>query len=202
LRLAGDGSPYLIEGKVGRAVPGEPESCRSNARKKPYPWELTSWSGFLYVCRSFVGKDLDMKSFVAKDPGPNRTWLLVDVADLPLGRVAVKIADALRGKDKPTYTPHVDTGDFVVVINAEKVKLTGNKDDQKIYKRFSGWRGGLKETKASVVRERHPDRMIRQAVRGMMPKNTLNRKAISRLKVYAGAEHPHEAQNPQMVEWF
>jgi large subunit ribosomal protein L13 len=149
-----------------------------------------------------LGRTVDMKSFVAKDPGPNRAWLLVDAADLPLGRVAVKIADALRGKDKPTYTPHVDTGDFVVVINAEKVKLTGNKDDQKIYKRFSGWRGGLKETKASVVRERHPDRMIRQAVRGMMPKNTLNRKAISRLKVYAGAEHPHEAQNPQMVAWF
>ena len=143
-----------------------------------------------------------MKSFVAKDPGPDRAWLLVDAADLPLGRVAVKIADALRGKNKPTFTPHVDTGDFVVVINAEKVKLTGNKEDQKIYHRYSGWRSGLKETKASVMRERHPDRMIRLAVNGMMPTNTLNRHAIRRLKIYAGAEHPHEAQNPKKVDWF
>ncbi|MBT3294798.1 MAG: 50S ribosomal protein L13 [Verrucomicrobia bacterium] len=142
-----------------------------------------------------------MKSFVAKDPGADRAWLLVDVADKPLGRVAVKIADALRGKNKPTYTPHVDTGDFVVVINAEKVKLTGNKDEKKIYHRYSGWRSGLKETKASVMRERHPDRMIRLAVRGMLPRNTLSRNTARRLKVYAGAEHPHEAQNPQLVEW-
>lgn len=143
-----------------------------------------------------------MKSFVAKNPGADREWLLVDAADLPLGRVAVKIADALRGKDKPTFTPHVDTGDFVVVINAEKIKLTGKKDEQKVYHRFSGWRGGLKETKASVMRARHPDRMIRLAVNGMMPTNTLNRRAIRRLKIYAGAEHPHEAQNPKQVDWF
>jgi large subunit ribosomal protein L13 len=149
-----------------------------------------------------LGRIVDMKSFVAKDPGPNRDWLLVDAADQPLGRVAVKIADALRGKDKPTFTPHVDTGDFVVVINAEKVKLTGNKEENKVYRRYSGWRSGLKETKASVMRERHPDRMIRQAVRGMMPKNTLSRHAARRLKVYAGPEHPHEAQNPQKVDWF
>lgn len=143
-----------------------------------------------------------MKSYVAKDPGADRAWLLVDAADKPLGRVAVKIADALRGKDKPTYTPHVDTGDFVVVINADKVKLTGNKDEKKMYRRYTGWRGGLRETKAATVRERHPDRMIRLAVRGMLPKNTLSRSAARRLKVYAGAEHPHEAQNPQQVDWF
>ena len=163
---------------------------------------LTPRSGFLYVSRSFVGKGVDMKSFVAKDPGTDRAWLLVDVADVPLGRVAVKIADALRGKDKPTYTPHVDTGDFVVVVNADKVKLTGNKDDKKIYHRYSGWRSGLKEIKASAMRERHPDRMIRLAVRGMLPKNTLSRHTARRLKVYAGPEHPHEAQNPQKVDWF
>lgn len=143
-----------------------------------------------------------MKSYVPKDPGPDRAWLLVDAADQPLGRVAVKIADALRGKDKPTFTPHVDTGDFVVVINAEKVKLTGNKEENKIYKNYSGWRGGLKEVKASVVRQRHPDRMIRQAVHGMLPHNALCRRAERRLKIYAGSEHPHEAQQPRQVNWF
>jgi large subunit ribosomal protein L13 len=139
---------------------------------------------------------------VAKDPGQDRAWLLVDAADKPLGRVAVKIADALRGKDKPTFTPHVDTGDFVVVVNAEKVKLSGNKDENKIYHRYSGWRSGLKEIKASVMRERHPDRMVRLAVRGMLPKNRLSRRVFRRLKVYAGTEHPHEAQNPKQVDWF
>lgn len=143
-----------------------------------------------------------MKSFVARDPGEARDWLLVDVAGKPLGRVAVKIADALRGKDQPTFTPHVDTGAFVVVINAEKVKLTGRKEEQKLYQRYSGWRGGLKEQKASVVRERHPDRLIKLAVRGMLPKNNLSRGMARRLKVYAGEAHPHEAQQPQAVKWF
>ena len=142
-----------------------------------------------------------MKSFQAKDPGEARDWLLVDAAERPLGRVAVKIADALRGKDRPTYTPHVDTGVFVVVVNADKVKLTGRKEDQKLYQRYSGWRGGLKKVPASAVRERHPDRMIKQAVKGMLPGNTLSRGMLSRLKVYAGATHPHEAQQPRAVEW-
>ena len=141
-----------------------------------------------------------MKTFVAKDPGADRAWFLVDAEDKPLGRVAVKVANALRGRNKPTFTPHVDTGDFVVVINAEKVKLTGRKEEQKVYQRYSGYRGGLKETKASVVRERHPDRLIKLAVKGMLPKNNLSRKIFRRLKVYAGAQHPHEAQNPQAMQ--
>lgn len=134
---------------------------------------------------------------MAKDPGTDRLWFVVDAAEQPLGRLAVKIADVLRGKNKPTYTPNVDTGDFVVVVNAEKVKLTGRKEEQKTYQRYSGYRGGLKEFKASVMRERHPDRMIKLAVRGMMPRNNLSRKMFRRLKVYAGDEHPHAAQQPK-----
>ena len=141
-----------------------------------------------------------MKTFLPKDPGSNRNWFVVDATDKPLGRLAVAISDILRGKNKPTFSPQVDTGDFVVVVNAEQVKLTGRKNDQKIYQRYSGHRGGLKEIKASVMRERHPDRMIHLAVRGMMPKNTLARGMIKRLKVYAGTEHPHEAQNPQALD--
>jgi large subunit ribosomal protein L13 len=141
-----------------------------------------------------------MKTFVAKDPGDNRDWLLVDAQDKPLGRLAVQIANTLRGKNKPTYTPHVDTGDFVVVINAEKVKLTGRKDEQKVYQRYSGYRSGLKEIPVAVMRERHPDRIIKLAVRGMLPKNNLSRRMFRRLKVYAGVEHPHAAQNPRKVD--
>lgn len=141
-----------------------------------------------------------MKTFLPKDPGDDRAWLLVDAQDKPLGRLAVKIADILRGKNKATFTPHVDTGDFVVVVNAEKVKLTGRKNEQKIYQRYSGYRDGLREIKASVVRERHPDRLIKSAVKGMLPKNNLSRKMFTRLKVYAGNQHPHAAQNLRKVE--
>ncbi|OVE76182.1 50S ribosomal protein L13 [bacterium E08(2017)] len=142
-----------------------------------------------------------MKSYVAKDPATDRAWLLVDAKDQTLGRLAVKIANALRGKDKPTFTPHVDTGAFVVVVNADKVKLTGNKEEEKVYQRYTGYRSGLKETTAAMMRERHPDRMITLAVKGMLPKNTLAKKMMTRLKVYAGEDHPHEAQNPQSVDW-
>ena len=138
-----------------------------------------------------------MKSFVAKNPGTDRAWWIVDASDQPLGRLAVRIADVLRGKDRPTYTPHVDTGSFVVVVNAEKVKLSGSKDDQKVYHRFSGYRGGLKEITAAELRSKHPDRLIKNAVKGMLPKNNLSRTLFTRLKVYAGQEHPHEAQDPQ-----
>ena len=141
-----------------------------------------------------------MKKSLPKDPGNNRAWFLVDAKDKPLGRLAVKTANILRGKNKATFTPHMDTGDFVVVINADKVKLTGRKEQQKTYKRYSGFRGGLKETKASVVRERHPERLIELAVKGMLPKNNLSRKLFTRLKVYAGEQHPHTAQNPRKVE--
>lgn len=141
-----------------------------------------------------------MKTSLPKDPGDNRAWFLVDAKDKPLGRLAVKIANILRGKNKAIFAPHVDIGDFVVVTNADKVKLTGRKEHQKTYKRYSGFRGGLKEIKASVVRERHPERLIELAVRGMLPKNNLSRKLFTRLKVYAGEQHPHAAQNPRKVE--
>ena len=108
----------------------------------------------------------------------------------------------MRGRDKPIFTPHIDTGDFVIVLNAEKVRLSGRKEEQKVYQRYSGWRSGRKETPASVVRERHPERLIESAVRGMLPKNNLNRRIMRRLKVYAGDEHPHAAQSPRRVDWL
>ncbi len=141
-----------------------------------------------------------MKSTLPKDPGSDREWILVDAANKPLGRLAVEIANILRGKNKPTFSPQVDTGEFVIVVNAEKVKLTGRKEEQKIYKRYSGWRGGLKQVVAKEVRAKHPERMITQAVKGMLPKNNLSRKTLGRLKVYAGAEHPHAAQQPVLKE--
>jgi len=140
-----------------------------------------------------------MKSFLPKEP-EKREWMLVDAADKPLGRLAVGIANALRGKNRPTFSPNVDTGDFVIVVNADKVKLTGRKEEQKVYQRYTGYRGGLKEFPASAVRERHPDRLVKLAVRGMLPRNKLARRMMGRLKVYAGEEHPHAAQNPSKVE--
>lgn len=138
-----------------------------------------------------------MKSFIAKNPGTERDWLVIDAADQPVGRLAVRIADALRGKDKPTFTPHIDMGAFVVVINAEKVTLSGRKDEQKLYKHYTGFRSGLKELSADVMRAKHPERIVELAVRGMLPKNNLSRSAFRRLKVYAGSEHPHESQHPR-----
>ena len=140
-----------------------------------------------------------MKTYIPKDPGNDRKWVVIDAAGQPLGRLGVKIANILRGKDKPTFSHHVDTGDFVVVINAEKVKLTGNKDQQKTYARYTGYRGGHREVPVAVMRERHPERIIKAAVKGMLPKNNLSRKMFSRLKVYAGGEHPHAAQNPTVI---
>lgn len=137
-----------------------------------------------------------MKTFVPKDPGENRRWLVVDANGQSLGRLAVVVANALRGKDQPTFTPWVDTGAFVVVTNAKKVKLTGNKELQKIYQHYTGYRSGLYETTAEQMRERHPDWMIKKAVEGMLPGNKLARGMMRRLKVYAGADHPHVAQNP------
>jgi large subunit ribosomal protein L13 len=142
-----------------------------------------------------------MKTTLPKQPtNEERQWFVVDAADKPLGRLAVSVANTLRGKTKPDFTPHMDTGDFVVVINASKVRLTGKKEEQKLYRRYSGYRGGLKETKASVVRERHPDRLISLAVKGMLPKNNLSRRVFRRLKVYAGEDHPHAAQAPSTIE--
>jgi large subunit ribosomal protein L13 len=141
-----------------------------------------------------------MKSFLPKDPGADRAWFVVDAQGKPLGRLATGIADILRGKNKPTYSPQVDTGGFVIVLNAAKVKLTGRKETDKIYKRYSGYNSGLKLTPACDVRARHPDRMVTQAVRGMLPKNNLSRDMMCRLKVYATGEHPHVAQKPVKVE--
>ncbi len=141
-----------------------------------------------------------MKTTLAKESEIQRIWYAVDAAGQPLGRLAVKIVKVLRGKQKVNFTPSTDMGDFVVVTNAAQVKLTGSKEDKKLYKRYSGYPGGLTFQKASVVRERDPARMIFQAVKGMLPDNNMSRKLITRLKVYAGAEHPHAAQKPQAQE--
>jgi large subunit ribosomal protein L13 len=138
-----------------------------------------------------------MKSFVPKEADIKRDWYVVDAAGKPAGRLAVVIADALRGRDKPTYTPHVDTGAFVVVVNAEKIKLTGNKEEKKIYQDYSGYSSGRTETKAKDVRAKNPERIIMQAVKGMLPANRMSRQTIKRLKVYVGPDHPHAAQQVQ-----
>lgn len=138
-----------------------------------------------------------MKTFVPQHIENNqRGWVLIDAANKPLGRLAVQVANSLRGRNRPTFCPHVDTGDFVVVVNAEKVKLTGRKEEQKIYQRFSGYRSGLKEMTAAALRQKHPDDLVRLAVRGMLPRNHQSRTMIRRLKVYAGTDHPHVAQKP------
>ena len=143
---------------------------------------------------------LTMKTYVATPLDRERNWLLVDAEGQTLGRLATQIADALRGKRKPTYTPHVDTGDFVVVVNAEKISVTGAKLHEKMYYRHSGYPGGLKKRTLNDMLERRPEEVIRLAVRGMLPKNRLARKQLTKLKVYAGPEHPHEAQKPQKLE--
>ena len=126
-------------------------------------------------------------------------WYVVDAADLPLGRLATDIARILRGKHKPTFTPHLDTGDFVIVVNAEKVMVTGRKADQKLYRRHSGRPGGMKVETFRQLQARIPERIIETAVRGMLPKNSLGRKLFTKLKVYTGATHPHQAQQPQTL---
>ena len=136
----------------------------------------------------------------AKPAEIERRWYLVDASDQVLGRLATRLATVLRGKHKPIYTPHVDTGDFVVVVNAARVRLTGNKREAKTYYRHTGWPGGLKSTTAAKVLEgAHPERVLEAAVRGMLPKNHLGRQMLSKLKVYAGAEHPHAAQQPEVL---
>jgi large subunit ribosomal protein L13 len=142
----------------------------------------------------------DMKTFVAKEHEIDKKWYLVDAEDKILGRLASGIAMRLRGKHKPIFTPHADTGDFIVVVNAEKVAMTGNKWDQKVYYRHTGYQGGLKETTAREMREKKPENLLRLAVRRMLPKNSLGRRQLKKLKVYAGPEHPHEAQQPEKLE--
>lgn len=141
-----------------------------------------------------------MKTYVANPTDRERNWLIVDATGQTLGRLSTQIADALRGKNKPTYTPHVDTGDFIVVINAEKISVTGNKLEDKRYYRHSGYPGGLKSRTLAEQLERRPEEVILKAVKGMLPKNRLARKQLTKLKVYAGPDHPHAAQQPQPME--
>jgi len=126
-------------------------------------------------------------------------WYVIDASEQRLGRLAAEVARILRGKNKPTYTPHLDTGDFVVIINADKVAVTGNKATQKLYRRHSGRPGGMKVETFDKLQQRIPERIIETAVKGMLPKNTLGRKLFTKLKVYAGAEHPHAAQQPEVL---
>jgi large subunit ribosomal protein L13 len=138
-----------------------------------------------------------MKTYSAKPGEVAREWYLVDAEGQTLGRLATQIADTLRGKRKPQFTPHVDTGDFVIVVNAEKIRVTGNKLDQKMYHRHSGYPGGLRTRSLREQLDRRPTEVIRTAVRGMLPKNRLARRQLVKLKVYAGPEHPHQSQNPK-----
>lgn len=137
-----------------------------------------------------------MKTYLPKVNIDQRKWHVVDADGAVLGRLAAQIANILRGKDKPVYTPHLDAGDFVVVINAEKVRVTGKKETAKTFMSYSGWKGGEKHRSVEQIRAAHPDRLITHAVRGMVPKNRLGRVLMTKLKVYKGAEHPHQAQQP------
>ena len=141
-----------------------------------------------------------MKTFVATPENRERNWLVVDAAGQTLGRLATQIADTLRGKHKPEYTPHCDVGDFVIVLNAEKIAVTGKKREQKLYYRHSGYPGGLRTRTLNDMLERRPEEVIRKAVKGMLPRNRLARQQLTKLKVYAGPEHPHSAQQPKPME--
>ena len=141
-----------------------------------------------------------MKTYTAKPREIEQTWYLLDAEGKTLGRLATQIADLLRGKGKPQYTPHIDTGDFVVVVNAERIHVTGNKLEQKLYYRHSGYPGGLRSRTLAEQLARRPEEVLRKAVKGMLPKNKLAARQIVKLKVYAGPDHPHEAQNPVAIE--
>ena len=141
-----------------------------------------------------------MKTVSTRPQDVDRAWFVIDAEDKTLGRLATEIAHRLRGKHKPEYTPHVDTGDYIVVVNAEKVRVTGSKYEDKKYYRHSGYPGGIKAMTSKDLQARHPERIIEKAVRGMLPKNPLGRAMFRKLKVYPGAEHPHAAQQPQPLE--
>jgi len=141
-----------------------------------------------------------MKTFSAKPADVNHDWYVVDADGKTLGRLASEIARRLRGKHKPIYTPHIDTGDYIVVVNAEKVRVTGNKEEDKMYYRHTGYVGNLKSINLGKLRNTHPDRILTTAVRGMLPKNPLGRAMFRKLKVYAGPEHSHQAQQPKLLE--
>ena len=142
-----------------------------------------------------------MKSFIAKPHEVERKWYVVDAEGKTLGRIASQVATILRGKNKPTFTPHVDCGDYVIVINADKVEVTGKKRKEKVYKHHTGYPGGLRETTFEKLIEKKPEEVIRHAVKGMMPKGKLGRQMYKKLKVYAGPEHDHAAQKPEKLEF-
>ena len=141
-----------------------------------------------------------MKTFSAKSQTVKRDWFVIDATDKVLGRLATEVASRLRGKHKAEYTPHVDTGDYIVIINADKIRVTGNKEKAKTYYKHSGYIGGMKATTLDKMRAEHPERIIEIAVKGMLPKNPLGRAMYRKLKVYAGPEHQHQAQQPQPLE--
>jgi len=143
-----------------------------------------------------------MKSFMAKKDQVEQKWLLVDADGAILGRMAARLATVLMGKNKPTYTPHVDMGDYIVVVNADKIRLTGNKAEQKVYNWYTGYPGGHKYVTFARMMERKPERVIEMAVRKMLPKTQMGRRALKRLKVFRGPEHEHQAQQPQKVQLF
>lgn len=142
-----------------------------------------------------------MKSFVATPANIEHKWYVIDATDKVLGRLASEVASILRGKHKPTFTPFMDTGDFVIIVNAEKVRLTGRKENQKVYYRHSGYPGGLKKIPYEEMKKKHPERIIEHAVKGMLPKNPLGRAMYKKLKVYAGPDHHHEAQQPEVYDF-
>ena len=142
---------------------------------------------------------MQTKSYSAAEV--QRRWYIVDAEDVVLGRLSSRVASILRGKNKPTFTPNADTGDFVVVVNAEKVKVTGNKEETKMYRRYTGYVGGVRSVSVRKQRETHPERIIEHAVKGMLPKGPLGRQLFKKLKVYAGPEHPHKAQQPEALKF-
>jgi large subunit ribosomal protein L13 len=176
--LAAAGGDDARGGRIGKS---SYDSC---------PRRALSSRGLFHVMRTYVAKPTDRE----------RNWLVVDANGKTLGRLATQIADALRGKRKPQYTPHIDTGDFVVVVNAEKIVVTGKKRTDKRYYRHSGYPGGLRSRSFEEMQARRPEEIIRLAVKGMMPRNRLARKQLTKLKVYAGPEHPHVAQKPEPME--
>jgi large subunit ribosomal protein L13 len=169
----------------------------SRVNRKFLTWGKNCSKRVVYI---FLKRGLEMKTYVAKEQDIIRRWHLVDAQDKVLGRLATNVAMRLRGKHKPIFAPYADTGDFVVIVNAEKVKLTGRKWDKKIYYRHSGYMGGLKQITAKKLHEKRPEDLLRFAVRGMLPKNSLGRRQLKKLKIYVGPNHPHQAQEPEKLE--
>jgi large subunit ribosomal protein L13 len=156
--------------------------------------------GQLLFGHANAGREMNDKTYTPKADDISRQWFVVDASDKVLGRLASEIAQVLRGKKKPTFTPHADMGDHVIVINAEKVRVTGNKAEAKIYYRHTGYPGGIRSTSYSEMMEKHPERILQKAIWGMLPHNTLGRSVFKKLRVYAGPEHRHAAQNPVPLE--